>query len=109
MSHGFFLFPLAALCLALSAAMPARAQINLNAAAAPIPLPPLPSAVAPDPTGAGKAIPPVIAYPGPAGLDPRRRSRRETFQDRAIRCQHEGRAAGVSARNLGRYTALCAN
>ncbi len=50
--------------------------------------------------GVNAAVGPAIAPPRPAG---------QSFQDRAVACQHSGMAQGVGAGQIGAYTGGCVN
>lgn len=53
-------------------------------------------------------VPKVPQFDAPASPSPQKRPR-QTFQDRAIRCQHEAGAAGLNAGAAGAYVRACAN
>jgi hypothetical protein len=94
-------------------ACPASAQVY-NSATPGVPppiLPPTPPQAQP-----GMApIPPAVGESSrtgqntlPPGISPGRSSR-ETVNDRAIRCAHQGAALGVPAGAQGQYTRECVN
>jgi hypothetical protein len=67
----------------------------------PVPPPILPKIEIPQ-------VPKLGDVPGVPGLPPQARPR-ETFQDRAIRCQHQAGAAGLNPTDAASYTRACAN
>ncbi len=83
----------------LIAAVPAVAQDVPGFPQVPsIPPPPLPKIEIP-------RIPKLDEVPGlPSQTRPR-----ETFQDRAVRCQHQAGAAGLNPADVGSYTRACVN
>lgn len=99
--------------IAALAVLPASAQVfNPNTPAVPSgPLPPTPPAATPGMA----APPPVIGQSSATDQGAARpsikqgRASRETVNDRAIRCAHQGAALGVPPGRQGQYIRECVN
>jgi hypothetical protein len=59
------------------------------------------------PSSPGGIVPGVAGATGPAYAPPRPAG--QSFQDRAVACQHSGMSQGVGAGQIGAYTGGCVN